>query len=229
MRGNAERGGPTPKHYWNRCSIPVWTPVSPTRTQNLGIDVATPERGCTEMEASTIKPPKHCGNRCSIPPANQTKPKNTGIDGATLKNGLQVTSKHGRLKRRDPQEIYQNTVENMQTQPKPKRCRNKWRNPQKGLQVTSEHSWKGGIPKKSSKTPREYRCATFLWQELQTQAKPKNEWRIPQKGLGVTITSKHCAELRWSPRNSPKHCGDRWCIHLECKLENGTSEKGMPS
>ena len=122
MKGNAERGGSTPKHYGNRCSIPVWTPVNPTNPQNLGIHGATPKRGCAEMEASTIKQSKHRGNRCSIPPANQTKPKNTGIDGATLKNGLQVTSKHGRLKRRDPQEIYQNTVENMQSQPNPKKA-----------------------------------------------------------------------------------------------------------
>ena len=71
-----------------------------------------PKRGRAEMEASTIKPSKHCGNKCSIPPANQAKPKNTGIDGATPKMGCKSPQK----------EIYQNTVENMQSQPNPKKA-----------------------------------------------------------------------------------------------------------
>ena len=54
--------------------------------------------------------------------------------------------------------------------------------PPKGAASHLRTQLESGIPKKSSKTPREYRCATFLWQELQTQAKPKNEWRIPKKG-----------------------------------------------
>jgi len=71
-----------------------------------------PKRGRAEMEASTIKPSKHCGNKCSIPLANQAKPKNTGIDGATVKMGCKSPQK----------EIYQNTVENMQSQPHPKKA-----------------------------------------------------------------------------------------------------------
>ena len=220
MKGNAERGGSTPKHYGNRCSIPVWTPVNPTNPQNLGIHGATPKRGCAEMEASTIKQnktSKHCGNRCSIPPANQAKPKNTGIDGATPKMGCKSPQNTADWKGGIPKKSTK-TVENMQTQPNPKKagidgatpkgaashlntlpqspkkgcksnnkllklqdlqkihqnttgidgaytwehlqtqtqkCKNRWRNPQKWLQVTSKHSWKGGIPKKSSKAPRE--------------------------------------------------------------------------
>jgi hypothetical protein len=44
----------------------------------------------------------------------------------------------------------------MQTQPNPKKAGIDGATPQKWLQDTSKHSWKGGIPKKSSKAPREY-------------------------------------------------------------------------
>ena len=168
MKGNAETGGSTPKHYGNRCSIPVWPPVNPTNPPNLGIHGATLKRGCAEMEASTIKPSKHCGNRCSIPPANQAKPKNTGIDGATPKMGCKSPQNTADWKDGIRQKICQNTVENMQSQPNPKKAgidgvtpkgaaSHLNTLPQSPKRVASQttNCWNCRICRKSTKTPQE--------------------------------------------------------------------------
>ena len=113
-RGCAEMAASTIYHQnTNRCSIPHANQV---KSRYTGIDGAIPKSGCkspqntAEKVGSLRNPPKHRGNRCRIPVARAANP--IYYRWHNPQKRLQFISKHSwkGLKRRDPQEIPQNTA-----------------------------------------------------------------------------------------------------------------------